>query len=72
MRIGYCDFCPRERKLNVTEYAHAQYWKAVEQASLLPDLQLLADGDLTEVCFSFLPRIYSLNSFCRSVKKVST
>ena len=26
-----------------------QYWKAVENASLLPDLQVLADGDLTEV-----------------------
>ena len=27
----------------------AKYWKAVENASLLPDLQVLADGDLTEV-----------------------
>lgn len=26
-----------------------QYWKAVENASLLPDLQVLADGDLTEI-----------------------
>lgn len=26
-----------------------QYWKAIENASLLPDLQVLADGDLTEI-----------------------
>ncbi|KAI0073467.1 ABC protein [Panus rudis PR-1116 ss-1] len=26
-----------------------RYWKAVENASLLPDLQVLADGDLTEI-----------------------
>ncbi|KAK7690924.1 hypothetical protein QCA50_006027 [Cerrena zonata] len=26
-----------------------KYWKAVENASLLPDLQVLADGDLTEI-----------------------
>ena len=33
-----------------------QYWKAVENACLIPDLQVLADGDLTEVrriCFTF-------------------
>ena len=27
----------------------SQYWRAVEQASLIPDLQVLPDGDLTEV-----------------------
>ncbi|PSR78986.1 hypothetical protein PHLCEN_2v7173 [Hermanssonia centrifuga] len=26
-----------------------RYWKAVENSSLLPDLQVLADGDLTEI-----------------------
>nr|CAD98883.1 ABC protein [Phanerodontia chrysosporium] len=26
-----------------------RYWKAVEDASLIPDLQVLADGDLTEI-----------------------
>ena len=26
-----------------------KYWKTIEQASLIPDLQVLADGDLTEV-----------------------
>ena len=34
----------------VFSYVNAsQYWRVIEQASLLPDLQLLADGDLTEV-----------------------
>jgi hypothetical protein len=26
-----------------------RYWSVMEKACLLPDLQLLADGDLTEV-----------------------
>lgn len=26
-----------------------RYWRVIEQACLIPDLQLLADGDLTEV-----------------------
>jgi hypothetical protein len=26
-----------------------KYWRVMEDACLLPDLQLLADGDLTEV-----------------------
>jgi hypothetical protein len=29
-----------------------RYWKVIEDACLLPDLQLLADGDLTEVRLS--------------------
>ena len=28
-----------------------RYWAAIEKASLIPDLQVLPDGDLTEVCF---------------------
>ena len=28
-----------------------RYWAAIEKASLVPDLQVLPDGDLTEVCF---------------------
>ncbi|KAH6913154.1 ABC protein [Coprinopsis sp. MPI-PUGE-AT-0042] len=30
-------------------YDEDRYWRAIEDASLLPDLQLLADGDLTEI-----------------------
>ncbi len=30
-------------------YNEDRYWEAIENASLLPDLQVLPDGDLTEV-----------------------
>ncbi|KAF9808722.1 hypothetical protein IEO21_07764 [Rhodonia placenta] len=30
-------------------FEEERYWKAVENASLLPDLEVLPDGDLTEI-----------------------
>jgi hypothetical protein len=30
-----------------------RYWRVIEDSCLLPDLQLLADGDLTEVRAGF-------------------
>ncbi|EFI27939.1 ABC protein [Coprinopsis cinerea okayama7 len=40
------------RRENITfgqGFDEERYWRAVEDACLLPDLQLLADGDLTEI-----------------------
>ncbi|KAI1797261.1 P-loop containing nucleoside triphosphate hydrolase protein [Ganoderma leucocontextum] len=55
-RVAYCSQTAwiqnatlRENILFGQEYDEDRYWKAVEQAALLPDLQLLADGDLTEI-----------------------
>lgn len=31
------------------EFDSDRYWTVIEKASLLPDLQVLPDGDLTEV-----------------------
>jgi hypothetical protein len=31
------------------EWDEDRYWRAVENAELLPDLELLPDGDLTEI-----------------------
>jgi hypothetical protein len=31
-------------------FEEARYWRAIADSHLLPDLQLLADGDLTERC----------------------
>ncbi|EKM58258.1 uncharacterized protein PHACADRAFT_171522 [Phanerochaete carnosa HHB-10118-sp] len=39
----------RENVLFGLPFDEDKYWKAVEDASLLPDLQVLADGDLTEI-----------------------
>ena len=45
-RIGYAmDYLIKSHSTSQV----SQYWKAVEDASLVPDLQVLADGDLTEV-----------------------
>lgn len=42
----------------------AKYWRAVGNASLLPDLQVLADGDLTEVSYYFIKsKTFLLNRF---------
>ncbi|EPS96092.1 hypothetical protein FOMPIDRAFT_101769 [Fomitopsis schrenkii] len=39
----------RENVLFGQPYEEERYWKAVENASLLPDLEVLPDGDLTEI-----------------------
>jgi hypothetical protein len=38
-----------------------RYWGIMETACLLPDLQLLADGDLTEVLAEIEPHYVMLN-----------
>ena len=40
----------RDNILFGQEFDEERYWQVVENCSLLPDLELLADGDLTEVC----------------------
>ncbi|KAH9945319.1 ABC protein [Epithele typhae] len=54
-RVAYCSQSAwiqnatlRENVLFGQPFEEARYWKAIENASLLPDLQVLADGDLTE------------------------
>jgi hypothetical protein len=44
----------RENVLFGQKWNEHRYWTAIQNASLLPDLEILPDGDLTEV--SFLPR----------------
>jgi ATP-binding cassette, subfamily C (CFTR/MRP), member 1 len=39
----------RENILFGAEFDEDRYWDAVEKACLLPDLDVLADGDLTEI-----------------------
>ena len=39
----------RENILFGQEFNEEKYWSVIEQASLLRDLELLPDGDLTEV-----------------------
>ncbi|KAH9929982.1 P-loop containing nucleoside triphosphate hydrolase protein [Fomitopsis serialis] len=39
----------RENVLFGQPYEEERYWKAIENASLLPDLEVLPDGDLTEI-----------------------
>ncbi|PCH42435.1 nucleoside triphosphate hydrolase protein [Wolfiporia cocos MD-104 SS10] len=39
----------RENVLFGQPYDEEKYWKAIENASLLPDLEVLPDGDLTEI-----------------------
>jgi ATP-binding cassette, subfamily C (CFTR/MRP), member 1 len=42
----------RQQRDNIVfgqDFDEDRYWRAVEVASLLPDLQVLPDGDLTEV-----------------------
>lgn len=38
------------------EWDEHRYWTAVRDASLIPDLELLPDGDLTEVRFILYQR----------------
>jgi hypothetical protein len=47
------DLLQRDNILFGQEFNEERYWQVVENCSLLPDLELLADGDLTEVCSSF-------------------
>ena len=44
----------RDNILFGQEFDKERYWQVVEYCSLLPDLELLADGDLTEVSLSFI------------------
>ena len=39
----------RENVLFGREWNEHRYWKSIQDASLLPDLEILPDGDLTEV-----------------------
>jgi hypothetical protein len=39
----------RENVLFGREWEEHRYWTAITNASLLPDLEILPDGDLTEV-----------------------
>ncbi|CDO74908.1 hypothetical protein BN946_scf184988.g15 [Trametes cinnabarina] len=55
-RVAYCSQTAwiqnatlRENVLFGQPFEEDRYWKAIENASLLPDLQVLADGDLTEI-----------------------
>ena len=47
------DLFQRDNILFGQEFNEERYWQVVENCSLLPDLELLADGDLTEVYSSF-------------------
>ncbi|KAI0360038.1 ABC protein [Trametes cingulata] len=55
-RVAYCSQTAwiqnatlRENVLFGQPFDEDRYWKAIEHACLLPDLQVLADGDLTEI-----------------------
>ncbi|PPQ77123.1 hypothetical protein CVT25_010817 [Psilocybe cyanescens] len=55
-RVAYCPQTAWIQNASVRDniifgqpYDGEKYWKVIEQASLLHDLQLLADGDLTEI-----------------------
>ncbi|KAI0833290.1 ABC protein [Trametes gibbosa] len=55
-RVAYCSQTAwiqnatlRENVLFGQAFEEDRYWKAIENACLLPDLQVLADGDLTEI-----------------------
>ncbi|KAI0784237.1 ABC protein [Abortiporus biennis] len=55
-RVAYCpqsawiqNATLRENILFGQPFESDRYWKAIEDASLIPDLQVLADGDLTEI-----------------------
>ncbi|KAJ7771298.1 ABC protein [Mycena maculata] len=55
-RVAYCpqsawiqNATLRDNVLFGLPYEEERYWRVLEDACLLPDLQLLADGDLTEV-----------------------
>ncbi|KZW00021.1 ABC protein [Exidia glandulosa HHB12029] len=54
--VGYCSQVAwiqnatlRENVIFGREWEEDRYWRAIENASLLPDLELLPDGDLTEI-----------------------
>lgn len=46
----------RENVLFGREWDEHRYWTAIKNASLLPDLEILPDGDLTEVRRRFVGR----------------
>ncbi|KAG8899627.1 hypothetical protein FRB99_006523 [Tulasnella sp. 403] len=55
-RVGYCpqlawiqNTSLRENVLFGAEYEEERYWNAIQDASLLTDLEMLPDGDLTEI-----------------------
>ncbi|KAJ7057792.1 ABC protein [Mycena amicta] len=55
-RVAYCpqsawiqNATLRDNVLFGQPFDEARYWRVIEDACLLPDLQLLADGDLTEI-----------------------
>lgn len=43
----------RDNVLFGREWDEHRYWKSLQDASLLPDLEILPDGDLTEVGFQY-------------------
>lgn len=55
-RLGYCQQTAwiqnatiRDNVLFGQKWDEDRYWRCIEEASLLPDLEILADGDLTEI-----------------------
>jgi hypothetical protein len=57
----------RENILFGQEFNEEKYWSVIEQASLLQDLELLPDGDLTEVCPQTFK--FSIASFLRVLRR---
>lgn len=45
----------RDNVLFGREWNEHRYWKAIQDACLLPDLEILPDGDLTEVSSPLTP-----------------
>ena len=41
----------RDNVLFGKDWDEGRYWQSIQDASLLADLEILPDGDLTEVCF---------------------
>lgn len=48
-QLMFVKFIQRDNVLFGQPFDADKYWDVVDRASLLPDLQVLPDGDLTEV-----------------------
>jgi hypothetical protein len=53
----------RENILFGQPFNEDRYWEVIKRACLLPDLQVLPDGDLTEVNCAFRITTFTLTSF---------
>lgn len=76
-RLGYCQQTAwiqnatlRDNVVFGQKWDESRYWQCVRDACLLPDLEILPDGDLTEVSGHFLPARDIADS--RLARKVST